>query len=60
MVVVKNSTHGNLTDFSELLAENYISIVVVANKEVEEDILGEIDPDEIRKIVNVLLLKFFN
>lgn len=60
MVTVKNSTHANFTDYSEILAENFISKDVVEGKEVEQEMLGEIDPNEMERIMNVLLLDFFD
>ncbi|WP_289140111.1 hypothetical protein [uncultured Brevibacillus sp.] len=60
MIQVKNSTHANFTDYNEILAENYISKGVVGDKEVEQAILGEIDPNEMERIMNVLLLDFFD
>ncbi|WP_312118228.1 alpha/beta hydrolase [Brevibacillus reuszeri] len=60
LVSVKNSTHANFTDYSEILAENFVSKGVVGDKEVEQEILGEIDPIEMERIMNVLLLDFFN
>ncbi|AJY76809.1 alpha/beta hydrolase family protein [Paenibacillus beijingensis] len=60
LVTVKNSTHMNFTDYNELLAENYISKTTVWNKEVELAMLGEINPDRMESILNILLLDFFN
>ena len=60
LVTVKNSTHANFTDYSEILAENFISKGVVEGKEVEQAMLGEIDPNEMERIMNVLLLDFFD
>ena len=60
LVTVKNSTHANFTDYSEILAENFISKGVVGDKEVEQAMLGEIDPNEMERIMNVLLLDFFD
>lgn len=60
IIEVKNSTHANFTDYSEILAENYISRGVVGDKEVEQAMLGEIDPIEMERIMNILLLDFFD
>ncbi|GED69968.1 hypothetical protein BRE01_36700 [Brevibacillus reuszeri] len=60
MVTVKNSTHGNFTDYSEILAENYVASSVIGDKEVKQAMLGEIDPNEMEKIMNVLLHDFFD
>ncbi|WP_312113149.1 alpha/beta hydrolase family protein [Brevibacillus reuszeri] len=60
MVTVKNSTHGNFTDYSEILAENYVASSVIGDKEVKQAMLGEIDPNEMERIINVLLLDFFD
>lgn len=60
MIQIKNSTHANFTDYSEILDGNYISRGVVGDKEVEQAMLGEIDPIEMERIMNVLLLDFFD
>lgn len=60
MVTVKNTTHGNFADYNEIMAENYIGKATIAGKEVEQVMLGEIDPDKMENIMNTLLLDFFN
>ena len=45
MVMVKNSTHGNFADYSEIMAENYVGKAVIGDEEVEQAMLGEIDPN---------------
>lgn len=40
-----HSTHGNFADYSEIMAENYVAKAVVGDEEVEQAMLGEIDPN---------------
>ena len=47
-------------DYNEILAGNIVSKAVIGDKEVELGMLGEIDPDKMESIMNVLLLDFFN
>lgn len=47
-------------DYNEILAENLVSKTVIGGKEVELGMLGEIDPDKMETIMNMLLLDFFN
>jgi hypothetical protein len=42
------------------LAENFVSRAVIGEKEVELAMLGEIDPNKMESIMNMLLLDFFN
>jgi len=60
LMTVGNSTHGNFMDYNEILAGNIVSKAVIGDKEVELGMLGEIDPDKMESIMNVLLLDFFN
>lgn len=60
MVTVKNTTHGNFADYNEIMAENYVAKGVVGDEEVEQAMLGEIDPNKMESIMNTLLLDFFN
>ncbi|MBP1991505.1 alpha/beta hydrolase family protein [Paenibacillus eucommiae] len=56
----KKSTHANFSDYNEIMAENYIAKGVIEGKEVEQAMLGEIDPNKMEDIMNALLLDFFN
>jgi hypothetical protein len=38
-------THGNFADYSEIMTENYVAKAVVGDEEVEQVMLGEIDPN---------------
>lgn len=60
MATVKNSNHGNFTDYNELLAENPLTTITFGGREVEYGALGRIDPDRMEMIMNTLLLDFFN
>jgi hypothetical protein len=40
-----HSTHGDFADYSEITAENYVAKAVVGDEEVEQAMLGEIDPN---------------
>ncbi|WHH57784.1 hypothetical protein [Petroclostridium sp. X23] len=60
LAAFKNSTHGNFMDYNEILAENSVSRAVIGEKEVELAMLGEIDPNKMESIMNMLLLDFFN
>lgn len=60
LVTIKNTTHGNFADYSEIMAENLVSKGVVGDEEVEQAMLGEIDPTKMESIMNTLLLDFFN
>jgi len=42
---MKKPAHGNFADYSEIMAENYVSKYVVGDEEVEQAMLGEIDPN---------------
>ncbi|MBD8500969.1 hypothetical protein [Paenibacillus arenosi] len=60
LVTVKQSTHNNFTDYTDIMAENEIQKIVIDEKEVEFKVLGDIDPDKMQTIMNTLLLDFFN
>ena len=60
MVTVKNSTHGNFADYNEFLAENFVSKATLGDEDVEQAMLGKIDPGKMEDIINTLLLDFFN
>lgn len=60
LATVNNTTHGNFMDYNEIMAENYSEKVVVGGKEVEQSMLGKIDPNKMESIMNTLLLDFFN
>jgi len=60
LVTVKNSTHGNFTDYNEIMADNVIVMGKVGVNVVELPLLGDIDPVRIEGIVNILLVDFFH
>ena len=60
LVTVKNTTHANFADYNEFVAENYVSKGLVGDKEVEQALLGKIDPNKMENIMNMLFLDFFN
>jgi DNA polymerase III sliding clamp (beta) subunit (PCNA family) len=41
----KKSAHGDFADYTEIMAENYVSKYVVGDEEVEQAMPGEIDPN---------------
>jgi len=60
LATVKGSGQGNFADFNEILAENYIATAVIADQNVGQAMLGDIDPVRMGAILNQLLLDFFN
>ena len=60
LATVKGSGHGNFADFNEILAENYIATAAIADQNVGQAMLGDIDPERMGTILNMLLLDFFN
>lgn len=60
LVTVKDTTHGNFVDYNEVVAENPLTKITFAGREVEYGALGRIDPDRMETIMNELLLDFFN
>ncbi|GKU78266.1 hypothetical protein [Paenibacillus sp. L3-i20] len=60
LVTVKQCTHANFTDYTEVMSENEMTKVVIDDKEVEFGVLGDIHPDKMITIMNTLLLDFFN
>ncbi|MBH5316306.1 hypothetical protein I6N90_00600 [Paenibacillus sp. GSMTC-2017] len=60
LVTVKQSTHANFTDYTEVMYENEMYNGVIDGKEVEFGVLGDILPDKMETIMNTFLLEFFN
>jgi dienelactone hydrolase len=60
LITCRDSTHGNFTDYNELLAENLSSIVEIDGEQVSIPLLGAIDPDVMENILNRALLDFFD
>lgn len=60
LATFNQSTHANFGDYNEILAENYIAKGVVDGKDVEQAMLGAIDPQQMESSLNALLLDFFN
>ncbi|MBW4083411.1 hypothetical protein [Paenibacillus sp. S150] len=60
LATFRNSTHANFADYNEILAENYIAKGEYQGQEMEQAMLGSIDPGRMEDLLNLLLLDFFN